>query len=217
MITKPYNPNIQVQDGCFVCDRDRYMLIHIYKNASISLRNTLGMWTYKNYTHLEPDNYIKICVLRNPLYRCISIYQYILRLENGESPYHPAELIKQTEFYKIRNKPIESFNSFLRAIDGGNFFDAVAQPQIKFLRDKSLPISKVSNFLIQENIDNDFKKFCFEHQIENVQITHDNRSDDKVKETLTKYVDIDPIARDKILDIYSEDKDLYETIAKVKI
>ena len=60
--------------GCFVDKDKKFALIHIFKNASISIRNALGMrGRYLEWSEAKNIEGLKtICVIRNPLDRFIS-------------------------------------------------------------------------------------------------------------------------------------------------
>jgi len=176
------------------------------------------MWNYCDvFDDIDMADFVKICVVRNPIYRCISIYQYLLRLENSQNKFHPTHLTATSDFYKCKDNPVESFNLFLNHIEGGNFFDAVCQPQIKFIKDKNLKVSDIQYWFIQENLNNDFNNFCREYLLdETIRLAHNNKSDDVVKLTLTNYVDNNESVIDKISSIYHEDIDLYKRIEDIK-
>lgn len=212
-----HNPHIQKEVGCFTNHSRKFVLINIHKNASMSLRNSLNIWEWIDYTQTNTKDSIKLCVIRNTNYRSISIYQYLLTLnDNGVIEAHPTHLTKESDFYKNRNNPIESFNQFLDEIDGGNFYDAITYPQTRFLEDKGMTINDVDEFLIHENINEDFNRLKNKYDI-NIDVRRDNVSDDTIKKILTDYVNSNSEVRERILSIYKMDKELYETISKTKL
>ena len=78
--------------GCFMDGEEKFVLIHIYKNASISIRNALNMrGRYYEWSDIKDKKHITICVIRDPMKRIVSMYQYLLRLENNGFPHkHPT-------------------------------------------------------------------------------------------------------------------------------
>ena len=209
-----YNPHRQKEVGCFTNTSRRFIFIHIYKNASITIRNSLGIWDWEDYNKVIIPSATSLCVMRSPLGRAISIYQYLLRLEtNGMPTMHPTHLTIKSDFYKERKNPIISFNHFLDEIDGGNFYDATTSPQIKFLKDKNIKVADIDEILIHENLDKEFNKFKKKYNIKNeVKLSHDNASPSHTRDILNDYVENNESVRKRILSIYHEDADLYESI-----
>ena len=211
MLTQPINPHKYKIDGCFV-DKDwQFAFIHIYKNASISMRNILGMrGRYYKWEDVKDKGLIKLCVIRNPIDRLISAYLYLLRLEdNGFPEKHPTHLTEKTDFYLYQEDPIKSFHLFLLDLDGRNFYDAVTYPQVNFLADRGLTIFDIDEIFIQENIEKDFAKFQEKYGIEG-NFPTDNFGDEKKKKIIQEYIETNPHIEDKIKYLYSEDFKLYD-------
>jgi hypothetical protein len=200
-------------DGCFVDDEKKFALIHIYKNASISMRNALNMrGKYYKWDDIKNLSVKTICVIRNPLERVVSSYQYLLRLEgNGFINKHPIHITKETEFFKEKDNPIESFNLFLNYIDNDNFYDAVTLPQVQFLIDRSLTIDDIDEVLIQENIEEDFKKFKEKYNLNTI-LNVDNRGNSNITKMLLKHIEDNEKIKEKIKKIYKHDFELYNKL-----
>lgn len=199
--------------GCFVDDDKKFALIHIYKNASISMRNALNMrGKYYEWDDIKNLPVKTVCVIRNPLERVVSSYQYLLRLEdNGFINKHPVHITKETEFFKKQDNPIESFNLFLEYIDNDNFYDAVTLPQVQFLIDRGLTIEDIDEVLIQEKLENDFKKFKNKYEL-NTTLNIDNRGNSDITKTLLKHIEDNEKVKEKIKRIYKDDFELYDKL-----
>ena len=230
--------------------------INIPKNASQAIRETLHcQLNWRDYSEVEsysPPVFIngagvletfdkepegietksqdikKICALRNPIYRTISVYQHILKLtDEGAKDIYPTHITENTAFYKKRQEIkeeyndevcIEAFNLFLEFISNGNFYHRISSPQIKFLKDKNLSEKDIDLFLIVENLQADLEKLWELMRMPfPLTLKHRNATHSEDMETLTKYVETNSEVRKKILGIYSEDADLYEQITKTKI
>jgi len=199
--------------GCFVDDEKKFALIHIYKNASISMRNALSMrGKYYEWDEIKNLDIKTICVIRNPIERVVSAYQYLLRLEdNGFINKHPIHITEQTEFFKKRDNPIHSFNLFLDYIDNNNFYDAVTLPQIQFLSDRGLTIEDIDEVLIQEKLEKDFIKFKKKYNL-NVNLNIDNKGNTEITNILLKYIETNKTVKYKIKKNYAEDFKLYSKL-----
>lgn len=145
-------------------------------------------------------------MIRNPIYRCISSYLYLLRLEdNGFPDQHPVHITKETAFYKNKDEPIESFNQFLDYINENGFYDAVTLPQVDFLSDRGLTFDDI-NFVFKQDgiksLSEQVQVFLNKYNI-NSWLPKDNEGDYKSKDKL-----IDSLTDDKkkrILDLYQND------------
>lgn len=208
------NPASYKIDGCFL-DRDteQFCLIHIYKNASISIRNMLNMrGNYFKYQDVkEKDDLITLCIIRHPLERIISIYFYLLRDEDyGFSDQHPTDVIRQSDFFLNRENIEESFKQFIEQINGKNFFSAVTLPQVQFLRDRSLEIEDIDEIFVQEFLDHDFESFKTKYNLDKAPLSHANTSCAKSSKQIAELLIKDVELRKKVQHIYKEDYELYE-------
>ena len=197
-------------DGCFVDDDKRFVLIHIYKNASISMRNALSMrGKYHEWNDIKDTGIKSICIIRNPMERVVSSYQYLLRLEdNGFLNKHPIHVTKETEFFKNKEHPIESFEMFMDYISINGFYDAVTLPQTDFLSDRGLTIDDIDEVMVQERLSENFNKFKIKYGVE-ADINNDNVSDNKVSKVLNDYIKTNPRAQERIIQLYKSDFDMY--------
>tara|TARA_R110002020_G_scaffold381800_1_gene592693 strand:- start:2957 stop:3580 length:624 start_codon:yes stop_codon:yes gene_type:complete len=196
--------------GCFVDKEQKFALIHIYKNASISMRNVLGMrGKYHEWNDIKDSGVKTICVIRDPMKRVVSSYQYLLRLEhNGFINQHPIHITKDTNFFKNRDNPIKSFTQFVTYIEENGFYDAVTLPQTQFLSDRNIDIDDIDEVFVQERIDNDFSKFKKKYKIKN-DISTDNISDSKITKILNDHISTNPQLIFKINNLYKEDFIMY--------
>jgi len=202
-------------EGCFMDDDHRFAFIHIYKNASISRRNALGIrGKYHKFEDVKKYNPITLCIIRNPLSRFISAYQYLLRLEdNGFPDQHPTHITKETEFYKHRQDPEKSFLLFLEYIEENGFYDAVTLPQVEFLKDRGLTIDDIDEVFIQLRIKEDFEKFREKYNIEG-EFPADNIGDEEIGRTLTGLIWGDDKIANRIKELYREDFDMFMSFEK---
>jgi len=205
-------------EGCFMDDAHKFAFIHIYKNASISLRNILKMrGKYHVWNDVKEEKPITICIIRDPGLRCISAYLYLLRLEdNGRPDQHPVEITKETDFYKNKDNIEESFDQFLDYIEENGFYDAVTLPQVDFLRDRGLSINDIDEILIQDGYDGlsfDFEQFRKKYNLpEDLKIPSDNQSPDHLTQILIDALHNDSNRFNRVFKLYTEDEDMYMNI-----
>lgn len=205
--------------GCFVDTNKRFALIHIFKNASISIRNALNMrGNYEEWENIKKNDSIKtLCVIRDPINRFISGYQYILRLEDGGGfpDRHPVEKTKKTLFYINREEKIKSFLMFLDFIENNGFYDATIVPQYQFLKCRNLNIEEINHVFVLENICEEFDLFCKKYKIDN-NLKIDNSSSKSTTKELLNFVNANENIKNRIRDMYSEDFFLYKKILEGK-
>lgn len=196
--------------GCFVDNDKKFALIHIYKNASISMRNVLDMrGKYYEWEDIKDSDIVTLCVIRDPLRRVVSSYQYLLRLEdNGFINKHPVNITKETEFFKNQDNPITSFNQFISYLEENGFYDAVTLPQTQFLSDRGITIDDIDEVFVQERIDEDFERFRVKYGIRK-NIPMDNTSNSEISELLNQHIQKDPQIELVIRNLYKEDFDMY--------
>jgi hypothetical protein len=214
-ILRPYNERKYKIDGCFVDPEERFAFIHIYKNASISLRNALGMrGRYFKYKDVKDKGLKTITIIRHPIRRVISMYLYLLRLEdNGRPNQHPVDVTKECCFYKKQDDVIESFILFLNAIRDGNYYDAVTYPQINFLMDRGLILNDIDEVFVQENLSWEFPAFLDKYGINyDGEFPVDNTGDKEKKKIIQEYIDRHFHVKLKIMNMYSADIDLYNNL-----
>lgn len=206
-----------------------------YLDINVPTRNLIngaGNIERFNDTDIQPESLSqckKICVLRNPLYRVISVYQHILTLSTeGRVDTYPNHITQNSDFYKKNQNNsgenfndegcIEAFHLFLEFISHGNFYHLLTSPQIRFLRDKDLTIDNIDVFLTVENLEKDLKNLWEVMKIPfNFNVEHRNPTNTKIKEVLTPYIENNSEVRKKILGTYLEDKELYEKVTKQKL
>ena len=200
-------------DGCFIDDDKKFALIHIYKNASISMRNALGMrGKYHNWSDIKDGKIKSICIIRNPMERIVSSYQYLLRLEdNGFINKHPIHITKETDFFKIKINPIKSFLAFLDYIEEHGFYDAVTLPQTEFLSDRGLTINDIDEVMIQERLSDDFKVFKEKYGLD-VELRCDNRGNNDTTNILNGLISSHIDIQKRIVRLYKKDFKLYNKL-----
>lgn len=196
--------------GCFVDDDKKFALIHIYKNASISMRNVLNMrGKYHEWDDIKNEDITTLCVIRDPMRRVVYSYQYLLRLEdNGFINKHPVHITKETDFFKNQHKPVRSFNQFISYIEQNGFYDTVTLPQTQFLSDRGITIDDIDEVFVQEKMDEDFGEFKMKYGIEK-DIPMDNTSNSEISDFLNEYIPKDPQLELAIRTLYKEDFDMY--------
>lgn len=177
------------------------------------MRNALGMrGKYREWDSVKGANIKTICVIRNPMQRVISSYQYLLKLEdNGFLNQHPVHITKETEFFKHQNDPISSFLMFLDYIEDNGFYDAVTLPQTEFLSDRGVTINDIDEVLIQERLVDDFNIFKGKYGIDAV-INNDNTSNNKVSVLLNKHISSNDNIQGRVKKLYKNDFDLYNKL-----
>lgn len=210
------NPCSYKIDGCFLDKNNKFCLIHIYKNASISIRNALKMrGNYYKYDDVkDTDNIVTICIIRDPINRIVSIYMYMLRNEDyGFKDQHPIDLISEADFYINKENIIKSFDQFLEQLKGGNFFSAVTMPQTQFLKDRNLEIDEIDEIWLQENIQSDFSDFVRKYSLDIPDVLpHDNKDDSDCKHVIMEYIKTNKYVFDKIYNLYKSDFELYNRV-----
>lgn len=201
--------------GCFVDSSEKYALIHIFKNASISLRNALNMrGNYREWKEIKNIKNIEtLCVVREPIKRFISAYQYILRLEDGGGfPHrHPIEVTRCANFFLYKDDVVESFLMFLDFVEKRGFYDAVLVSQKQFLKSRNLSIEDINHVFILEKIDDQYKNFCKLKGIKN-KLKIDNSSPTEKTNELLNFVNFKPKVKNRILNLYEEDFILYNEL-----
>lgn len=214
-LLKPFNEDNYKINGCFVDEEERFAFIHIYKNASISLRNALGMrGRYFKFDDVKNEEMKTITIIRNPINRVVSMYLYLLRLEdNGFLNQHPVHITKETCFFKKQDDVIDSFILFLNAIDDNNYYDAVTYPQVEFIADRGLTIDDIDEIFIQENIMSEFPIFSDKYGIKGKhKFPVNNTGDQEKKNIIKEYIDEHPKTKIRIMNMYADDIDMYNNI-----
>lgn len=202
-------------DGCFIDNNKQFVLIHIFKNASISIRNALKMRgnyiTWKEAKKI--DNIKTLCVFRDPTTRFISAYQYILKLkdEGAHQHRHPRGVTQKTDFYKFKNDPFHSFCLFVDFIEKKGFYDAVTVPQVDFLAARNLNIDQIDYVLVQDRLEKDYDLFCKENGIANL-LQKNNTGNESVKDLILTNLEANLELKERILSLYSEDQKIYEDL-----
>ena len=205
-------------EGCFYDDQNKFLFIHIFKNASISFRNLMNIrGNYRNYNSFnEKDIYKKIAIIRDPINRIVSIYRYLLKLVVSEFvERHPTHITMQTDFYKKRNNETESFFLFLKYVQKNGFYDGVCCPQIYFLKQKGISVENIDILLIQEKLQTGIDYYSnFYPYLKDKKIPFDNTSETKAKNKILEYIQCDKSVYNMIHELYYQDFLLYEMTKK---
>lgn len=203
--------NPKIADQCFLgsVGKAKFVFINIPKNASTSIRNLLRGCTFANYSELtDLSNRISLCLIRDPIPRAISGFLELLKLR-GDGP---SKVTRDSDFFKIRKDLGKSFESFLEFLSDDNFYDQHIFPQFVFLEHKGLTIAQIAQvFLVGESKDKlleYFKQFT-----PKIAIPKAWASNSKKKQTLKDHVAANPQVREKILEIYAKDNELYQIVS----
>lgn len=174
---------------------NKYLFVNIPKNASSSIKDTFHFNAYMKYSDIENiDSYFKFCIVRNPLSRIVSSYAEIRKCRH-DGPFY---LTQSMDWYK-EGDLIKSFVLFIEELER-SFYDIHAFPQIKFIKDKGLKPSDIDLIIDFDALD----------LLGN--ILHIMKSNTEIISMISKYVASDKKIQDKIIDLYSEDFDLYTKI-----
>lgn len=185
---------------------NNFCLLCIPKNASTTLKNiidTTKTRKYFDYKH-RFEKYEKLIVIRDPMYRAMSIYNEIMKLRiDGDYKKTMA-----SKFYKERNDLKKSFSLFLDEIKN-NFYDFHLTFQCHALTHMDLTLEDLDYIFLFEELDSDILDFCNKNSIPYVP-THMNKTNLKQKNILTSFIDENLYIQDKIRDIWELDFEFYE-------
>ena len=203
-------------EGCFIDDDKRFAFIHIYKNASIAIRNALEIrGKYAEWGEIKKFNPVTLCVIRNPYSRIISAYQYLFRLEdNGLLDQFPVEKTKKMKFFNTNDLKI-SFDLFLDELNESGFYDATTLPQVSFLSDRDLSIEEIDEIFVQERIEEDFNRFNTKYNL-NKKLSRDNVGYNFDSSVLKNLILENYKIRKKIYSLYEEDIQMYNENSGLK-
>jgi hypothetical protein len=186
----------------------QYLFVNISKNASTSIRESIKFTGYSPYIDIKGvEDYIKFTVWRNPISRAVSSFYEIRDLRN-DGPYYTTIRMK---WYRERNL-FKSFELFIDEINN-NFYDAHAFPQITFLNDKGLDIGDMDEILLLETIQEDYDRLIKQYPSivsNNLMHLQSHKND-----TLMNYVYNNVDIKDKIINLYQEDYDIYLRLKEV--
>jgi len=184
----------------FYNDETKIMVINIPKNASTSVRASLGAFEHSNLKNLKDyEKYRTVIVIRNPLDRISSQYNEVMKRK--------SELTRSKGFFNMEEGSREKFIEFLKEINRG-FFDIHTTRQVDSILDSEGNIFTADYVLLFDTLSEDFDKMKQELCI-NVSLIH------QLKSNHTSYLEMaqnDEEIRSLILDIYSEDLELYNKI-----
>lgn len=200
-----------------------FLFIHIPKTGGTSIANAFGLdSTRKGHVTIQEaqsmletnvyKNYYKFCIVRNPIDRFISLYNYA-RME--ESFYHSvinpekaldgkhqdydilvSATLDEAVQYLIQGKLVHSKNSW-------NLW----QPQWKWILDSEEHIG-VDFIGRYENIQNEFKKITNHLGYNEIKLPHFNRSKTQNK----KNISISDTAINRLKEYYNRDFELFNYV-----
>lgn len=186
--------------------KNNFCFIHIPKNATSTMEFVLKTYALHDFNTLEERaaNLEKLTVVRNPLYRPISIYNEVMKLRK-DGDYKKTLLSK---FYHERDNLEKSFSLFLEEIEG-NFYEPHISFQYKALTNKNLTLDDMDFIFLFEKLDDDIKKFCRKNRIS---YTHEklNKTPEQRKTTLVDFINNNTEIQEKIYKIFMTDFDFYK-------
>ena len=194
---------------CHINHKNKYIFINVSKNASTSIRNTIEFDIFTNYKSvINPDEYFKFMIVRNPIYRSISSYLEVIKLRRDG----PFDITQGSEWFKESNLEI-SFEMFINFIDN-NFYDSHVLPQVNFLKDKELSIDDVDFKILYETLIEDYNKLINNYTQIKVKgnLLNLQNGDKGKKEKLTNFVNQNKTLQKRIIEVYSEDNEIYRKL-----
>ena len=187
----------------------KYLFINISKNASTSLRNSIVFNGYSPYKDIiNRDQYLKFIIWRNPIDRAVSSFSEIKDVRR-DGPFYITESMK---WFKEKNI-FKSFEMFIDEING-NFYDAHSFPQITFLKDKGIRINDIDETLLVETLEKDYKNLIekYPNIISSPLLYMQSHNNKKLLNYVYNNIDI----KNKIINLYSEDYEIYLKIKEKK-
>ncbi|MFZ4773420.1 MAG: sulfotransferase family 2 domain-containing protein [Chlamydiia bacterium] len=149
--------------------------------------------------------YIKVISVRNPMYRCISMYNEIMKVRKDGN----YKVTLASNFYRMRKNIRASFCSFLNEIKD-NFYDVHITHQYRYVTEKGLTLADMDHIIIFEELESGlisfFKKYNFPLRLEKI-----NQSTNlwEVREII-RLIHSSPKIQKQIRELWSEDFEFYE-------
>jgi len=189
----------------------KFCFFPVSKNANSTIsrmffqKRNISKSAYKTNT----SKMVKFTCVRDPLTRIVSGYLEIEKLRHDGSPKYTRSL----PYYRIIN-PHKRFRQFICDIED-NVFDTHIMPQVYQMYDPDI----MDYILLYDILLDDIRAFVDVHTTRK-QINYDVWINRSMEPGLQKYL-MDVIRRDsrletKIIDMYSEDYDLYTKVKKEK-
>lgn len=191
---------------------NKYCFIFIPKNGTTSLRNILKTTKLYKYLPLQSrlNTFEKLIIIRDPLYRPISIYNEVMKLRKDGD--YRATLC--SEFYKERHNIEKSFSLFLDEIEG-NFYEPHITYQYQALTEKNLILENMDYIFLFEQLNSDIWKFCQKNSIHFSRL-RENQTSKSRKDKLVDFIDQNLHIQNKIHRIWKEDFVFYEEAKKIR-
>ena len=182
----------------------------VSKNANSTLRNmfyTNKMCSYKN---IDVSGMVKFTCVRDPLTRIVSSYLEINKLRKDSDP----EYTKRLPFYKMTNQN-RRFRQFICDIND-NAYDTHILPQVYQMHDPSIMDYIILYDIFLKDVRSFTRKFKMDRRI-NYNIWINGAENKSLQRHLVNLVQSDKELQTKIIDMYSEDYQLYMEVKKEKM
>ena len=192
---KPYT------DRCFVSGDDRFVYLFMPRNGSQSFRNCglFGSETPIKYRDSYRD-LIKIIILREPLERFVSLFLWK----------------KRRNKHKNDEVLITDFETFILGMEGQDRnTNELTAPQSDYLSKKDLTIDDIEEVFTLDNYNNDVENFSTKYNLD-LEIGHLNQSNRNKFDTLLQFINDNDDIKNKLIEIYKEDIELYNSQTKKK-
>ncbi len=193
------------ESKCLVDTNDsskQFAFIFIPKNGSSTFRKIVNTFFVVDFNPSDFQDSTKVLIVRDPLFRPISIYSEVLNLR------FEKERTIHENFYINRADIVKSFKQFLHIIKD-DFYEPHITHQHTFLDEKELSLSDIDFVLLFENLEADIKLFCKLNALP-FQIFCENSSNSYNKKILKNLIKSDQEVRDLIYSIWEKDFELYE-------
>ncbi len=165
----------------------------ITKNASTTMRNTLGSKKIKVLSSGEKLNRPSFTIIRNPVERFPSSFLEISK----SSPWGKKAINEET---------LIEFIDTLKE----HFFDTHVLPQVHFVSDENEKLINLDYWLLFDNLEKEFKEMLMDIGISDKKIKHDRKT---AKGKLDSVVNVmTPKVEELIIEIYNEDWKLYNKL-----
>ena len=183
-------------EQCFESIDNKFVYLFMPRNGSQSFRNC-GLFGSENPIKYR-DSYrdlIKIIILREPLERFVSLFLWK----------------KRRNKHKNDEVLITDFETFILGMEGQDRnTNELTAPQSDYLSKKDLTIDDIEEVFTLDNYNNDVKNFSTKYNLD-LEIGHLNQSNRNKFDTLLQFINDNDDIKNKLIEIYSEDFELYNS------